>query len=491
MTTTQNHPTLSPDDINVSLAAMTAVTIRVDRLCRVIERCAETNPIISRVAYTMAADSIQSIQARLNEPSEQNRDETGKFLHDITHQNLKTAEARIQNTKSPPQETISTTGQEPLFLSVEHAAISGQMSYHADQVQLCPNQKAKLAHIEAAANLRMAFEENLNNIRSMQPNQPDDNHRVALAIVTENAQTTIDTYHRIQSAKRSLLPVSFSKSISPQAKQQIQAQVDAFRKSDEPISCHLATVQSQIGVNTDHILVSIYEREHAIAINVIVAGDEYPPGTTQEEAISHANYIYQWGSMLLEEASTQEEAQIASAVISAAMTISTRAAAGLQATNLEQVVELVARAKELGIDAGTVRKMIDAIANGHHPFTDSIMEATDSVKITTNEQTLAIINAAESTGVPQGTINALITFMGFDPLNTGQPTTFYPTQQLDELAQLAFTANIPAENTVVMLTTTGITQQHASQIAVSAGYSEHELEEQFFTPLEAHFQPNN
>ena len=487
MTTTTEHTTKSPDDINISLAAMTAVTIRVDRLCRVIERFAQTNPIISRVAYTMATDTMRSIRARLDEASEQNHDETGKFLHGITHQNLKTAEARIQNAKSPPQEMISTAGKEQLFLGVEHAAISGQMSYHADQVQLSPNPKAKLAHVTAATHLRMAFEDNLHNMRSMQPEQPDDNHKVALTIVTENAQTTIDTYQRIESAKRELLPVSLSKSISPQGQEQIQAQVNAFRKSDEPISCHLATVQSQLGVSTEHVLVNIYEREDATAIHVMVAGDEYPTGTTQDEAISHANYIYQWGSMLVKEASTQEEAQMASIVINAAMMISARAQAGLHATNLEQVIELVERAKEIGIDPGTVRNMVAHIANGHQMVTDSIMEATNSVSITNNEQALAIIKAAESTGVPQGTINTIITFLGFDPLTTGQPNTFYNSQQLAELAELAFTANIPAENTVAMLTTTGITQQHASQIAVGAGYSEPEPEE-FFAHPEANFQ---
>ena len=480
MTTIPSHPTQSPDDVNVSLAAMTAVTIRVDRLCRIIERFAETNPIIARAAHTMAANTMSSIRARLDEPSEQNRDDTGKFLHDITHQNLKTAEARIQNAKAPNQEMLRTTGLEPLFLGVEHAAISGQMAYHADQVQLCPNQKAKLAHITAATELRGAFEENLYNLRQSQPDQPDDNHRVALALVSENAQNTIDTYHRIQSAKRGLLPVVISPAINQQGREQVQVYVAEFRNKEEPISCHLASVQSPLGTVNEQVMIIIYEGQDAI--HAMITGEEYPSGTSQEEALSHAEYIYQWGTMLQEEASTQEQMQMASTAMNAAMSISTRAAAGLHTTNLEQVVELITRAKQFEIDPATVRNMVAAVASSHLPVTESILEATDTITITTDYQTHAIITAAESTGVPQGTINAIITFLGFDPLSTGQPTPFHDTQQIAELAKLAFNANIPAENTVAMLTTIGVTEQRASKIAVEAGYPEPAQEQQFFQP---------
>ena len=479
MTTDTNQQLESHAEINAALAATTAVTMRVDRLCRVIERFAASNPIIARVAYTIATQTMHSIEANINNPAAPNHDDTGKFLHDITLQNLKTAMVRLENTKVPAQEILDPTRHISLFLGVEHAAIAAQMAYHGDQVTLSPNPQARLAHIQAANHLNQAFEDNLYKLGQVQPTQPDANNQVAIDMVKENAQSTIDAYRRIMSAKRTLLPVVISSAISLQAQEQIQAQVEEFRKRDEPVTCHLASARSPLGTATAHTVVVIYEQPDAI--HVAIAGEEYPPGTSTAEAMSHADYIGRWGTVIQEQASNQEQADMANAVINAAISLANRAAAGLHTTNLEEIAALIARTKELGIDPATIRNMITAVANLHSPVADTILVATDSATIATNEQANAIIAAAEHTGVPQGTINALVTFLGIDPITTGKPAPVYPYEHLTELAELALNANIPADNALAMLAATGITLQRAAKIVDDVGYQRPDPDDEYLT----------
>ena len=463
---TDQQPRTRTADPRAQAAAASAAQLAADRLVCVAERHANETPPIASAAMALAQEEIQNSIAQAHAMHNGQPDDTTRVILAQAEQNLATAQKRLDTALTGTDRDVMAL--DPYIrLAVEHAAIAGRMTHHHSQVKDRPYPEERTAHASAADQLSIQFQASLGLLRDTQPDQANPAHRAALELATEFARDTASAYQSITALKRQFLPVIVSEDMDENVAAMFQSDVSEFRNLEVPINFHIISSPSPQGT-MEHEVVIMYLGQDAI--HIAFAGDDYPPDTPAETAFEHYQYMSQWTNYLAAQPSSPELEQTLTAARKATATTYLRFQAGLHAARMDDVLETIEEAISLGIDPQTIRNFITGLCDNQPNLTQGITQASGLDKLANDEQAAAIVAAAEKARVPQGTINALIEFLGHDPARLGQPQTITKQQDLAHLANLMMAARVPGNNAVQALTQAGLSDQAAYRIAEEAGY---------------------
>ena len=132
-----------------NLAACSAVEIRIDRICRIIDRHQETNPVIANAATALCRKELEYVRENMPEPI----DDATRFLAKSAEENLLFAQRRatpVLPATYDPQDTELQNQPPEILNCITHIADAAQIQHHANQATNNVNQVAKKAHMRAA-----------------------------------------------------------------------------------------------------------------------------------------------------------------------------------------------------------------------------------------------------------------------------------------------------------------------------------------------------
>ena len=454
-----------------TLAACSAVEIRTDRICRIIDRHQETNPVIARTAAALCQKELEYVRENMPEPI----NDATRFLTHAAQENLLFAQRRATPTlptTSDPQETELQNQPPEILNCITYIADAAQIQHHANQAANNINTVAKKAHmkagIQAIERTREQSEETLDMaIRLHTENAVDDefiNQMVQASQEIVQHTATIEKIRRSHMTSR-VLPVV--ESINPDA---AFATIEAFREDDRPIGLNF--IQAQNGAIS---IVITFEQDDTI--HAKLATEPYPLNTPVETVIQHAMIIAEQIDRIKSN-NPERDDQIIEVLRQTANLMTQSAQAGIHCVDLMEIADMLDMAQEMGADPGLTRNMIDVVSRGRAKLSEQIEAATGHNNIVTSEQGQIIIEAAQNAKVADGVLSMLAEYLNLNPNEYGIKPKYLDKSDTSLIIRCAKEAGLPPETAYYLAKAImgNEMEEDAIEVCARAGYEEFQIQ---------------
>ena len=450
-----------------TLAAYSAVEIRTDRICRIIDRHQETNPVIATAAAALCRKELEYVRENMPEPI----DDATRFLAQSAQENLLFAQRRANPalpTTSDPQETELQNQPPEILNCITHIADAAQIQHHANQATNNVSTVAKKAHMQAGIKViertREQTEETLDMaIRLHTENVVDDEFITQMVQASQESVQHTATIEKIRRSHMTSQVLPIIESMNPDA---AFATIEAFREDARPIGLNF--IQAQNGTVS---IVIAFEQEETI--HAKLATEPYPPNTPVETVMQHAMIIAEQIDRIKSNNPKRDE-HIIEVLQQTANLMTQSAQAGIHCVGLTEIADLLDMAQEMGADPGLIRNMIDVVSRGRANLAEQIVAATGHNSMVSSEQGRIIIEAAQNAKVADGVLSILADYLNLNPDEYGIKPKYLDESDTSLIIRCAKEAGLPPDTAYYLakVIMDNEMEEAAIEVCARAGYEE-------------------
>ena len=450
-----------------TLAACSAVEIRTDRICRIIDRHQETNTVIAKAAAALCRKELEYVRENMPESI----DDATRFLTKSAQENLLFAQRRATTTlptTSDPQETELQNQRPEILNCITYIADAAQIQHHANQAANNVNTIAKKAHMRAGIKAIERTTENAEEtldmaIRLHTENVVDDEFITQMVQASQEIAQHTATIEEIRRSHMNSRVLPVIESMNPDA---AFATIEAFREDARPMGINF--IQDQKGTIS---IVIAFEQEETI--HAKLAAEPYPLNTPVETVIQHAMIIAEQIDRIKSNNPKRDE-QMIEVIQQTANLMHQSAQAGIHCVALTEISNLLDMAQEMGADPGLTRNMIDVVSRGRAILSEQIEATTGHNNIVSSEQGRIIIEAAQNAKVADGVLSMLAEYLNLNPNEYGIKPKYLDESDTSLIIRCAREAGLPPDTAYYLAKTIMGNEMEAAAIKVCAraGYEE-------------------
>ena len=468
--TTANDPS-EHEYTAAALAEVTAVEVRVDRMCRVFEKHKQSNPDLASDAYQFSTIEIYNAKRQVEEARKELLPEH-KFIDQESEKAINMATRRLAAITNEPSSIKDTDDINPVVWEcLQQIADAAQLQHHKTQIENTPNPTAEKAHI-FAANIVFA---------RIAPRAPIMMHEEAREEISNAASPEIAqqieqsfseaalNFQIIQTSRRRALPVKVSEGLK-KANQEasVTKAANEFKMTEEVIALSLMSTGNTLDGNEIKQLVIMYEFEEQIMCQML--GEPYPAGMTQQEVAEHAQLIMEYVESAVDH-EEQIDIRIAQSLMEASNYTQQMAASGLHSVSVDKIKEAVNLLPEES-DPALVQEALHAVCNGIPEIASFIGTNNDRTKMATQQQAEAIIKKAIEVKVSPGVAIRIAQALKTDADQYKLTSTPIKSADTELTAQALKEAGVPVQNTFnfIAILTKDIRNTH--RVCTEIGYED-------------------
>ena len=453
--------------IAITLAACSAVEIRTDRICRIIDHHQETNPVIAKAAAALCRKELEYVRENMPEPT----DDATRFLSKSAQESLLFAQRRATPalpTTSDPQETELQNQPPEILNCITHIADAAQIQHHANQATNNTNNVARKAHMQAGIRVIERTieqsEETLDMaIRLHTENVIDDEFIAQMVQASQESAQHTATIEKVRRSHMTSRVLPIIESINSDA---AFATIEAFREDARPIALNFIRAK-----NGATLIVIAFEQEDAI--HAKLAAEPYPLNTPAETVIQHAIIIAEQIDRIKSN-NTEHNEHLIEVIQQTASLMTQSAQAGIHCVALTEIANILDMAQEMGADPGLTRNMIDVVSRGRANLSEQIETTTGHNSLVSSDQGRIIIEAAQNAKVTDGVISMLAEYLNLNPDEYGIKPKYLDESDTSLIIRCAKEAGLPPDTAYYLAKVIMGNEMEATAIKVCAraGYEE-------------------